>query len=79
MTDRHPNPARQPGTPEWLAANWRDYWTGPRHFYLDNPELADPEPTAAPPGSREKLAILCQRADAGQDLWHPDDGPPFDD
>jgi hypothetical protein len=36
-------------------------------------------PPAAPcqhqPGTPEKLAVLCQRARAGQDLWHKEDGP----
>lgn len=31
-------------------------------------------PTAAPPGSPEKLAILEERARNKQALWHPDDG-----
>lgn len=32
-----------------------------------------PEPTAARPNSPEKLAVLCARAEAGQELWHPND------
>jgi hypothetical protein len=30
-------------------------------------------PTDAPPGSAEKVAILMQRAQNKQSLWHPDD------
>jgi len=30
-------------------------------------------PTAAAPGSEEKIAVLEARMKAGQDLWHPDD------
>ncbi len=32
-----------------------------------------PFPTAALPGTPEKIAILAQRASLGQELWHPDD------
>jgi len=32
-----------------------------------------PFPTAALPGSPEKIAILSQRAGLGQELFHPDD------
>jgi hypothetical protein len=34
-----------------------------------------PEPTSAPPGSPEKVAILMERARKRQALWHPDDAP----
>jgi hypothetical protein len=34
-----------------------------------------PEPTSAPPGSAEKVAILEQRARLGLSLWHPHDAP----
>jgi len=30
-----------------------------------------PAPTAAPPGSEEKVRILVQRARLGVALWHP--------
>ncbi len=30
-------------------------------------------PTAAPPGSPEKVAVLEERARLNQSLWHPDD------
>ena len=32
-----------------------------------------PFPTSAAPGSPEKIAILAQRAQLRQELWHPDD------
>jgi len=32
-----------------------------------------PEPTQAPPGSAEKIAVLRARLAAGLELWHPDD------
>ena len=32
-----------------------------------------PFPTAALPGTQEKIAILTQRASLGQELFHPDD------
>jgi len=79
MTAPCPDPAKQPGTPEWLAANRRPYWGPLDHVYLQDPKLAEPEPTDAPPGSLAKLRELCARVEAGQDLWHPDDGPPDDD
>lgn len=31
------------------------------------------ESTEAPPGSEEKIKVLCQRASSGQHLWHPKD------
>ena len=34
-----------------------------------------PEPTAALPGSPEKIDVLTARAAAGQQLWHPLDAP----
>jgi hypothetical protein len=30
-------------------------------------------PTSAVPGSPEKLTVLEQRAESGENLWHPDD------
>lgn len=30
-------------------------------------------PTSAPPGSREKMAVLEARAELGESLWHPKD------
>jgi hypothetical protein len=40
-----------------------------------NGPAALPEPTDAPPGSPEKVAILEERARLGQALWHPHDAP----
>ena len=37
--------------------------------------LEPPEPTKALPGSREKVAVLEQRAGLGLALWHPGDEP----
>jgi hypothetical protein len=34
---------------------------------------AKSEPTAARPGSLEKLHVLAERAERGQPLWHPFD------
>jgi hypothetical protein len=31
-------------------------------------------PTAAAPGTPEKVAVLVARAERGEDLWHPLDG-----
>ncbi len=41
------------------------------NFY--GPAARPPRPTAALPGSREKVAVLIERARLKQDLWHPDD------
>ncbi len=32
-----------------------------------------PNPTAALPGSEEKIAVLMERARSNQGLWHPND------
>jgi hypothetical protein len=32
-------------------------------------------PTAAAPGSEEKVAVLMERARLGLSLWHPHDAP----
>ena len=32
-------------------------------------------PTAAPPGSAEKVDVLAERARLGLSLWHPHDAP----
>jgi len=37
--------------------------------------LAKPQPTTARAGSPAKLRVLASRAAAGQELWHPEDGP----
>lgn len=36
-------------------------------------EGEDFNPTDAPAGSAEKLAILAKRVEQGQPLWHPED------
>jgi hypothetical protein len=33
-----------------------------------------PTPTKAIQGSREKLEVLCRRAERGEELWHEEDG-----
>ena len=33
------------------------------------------QPTAAPPGSPEKVEVLAERAPLGLSLWHPHDAP----
>lgn len=38
------------------------------------PATVTPEPTPARPGSPEKLAVLEQRAERGEHLFHPLDG-----
>lgn len=30
-------------------------------------------PTGHPPGSKEKVEVLCARVIAGEELWHPED------
>lgn len=43
---------------------------------LDSRDYAPPEPkepTAAKPGSKEKIAVLADRFDRGESLWHEDD------
>ena len=35
--------------------------------------LKMPKPTAAPPGSREKLEVIRLRVERGEELWHPKD------
>lgn len=39
------------------------------------PVTPPPYPTTAPPGSPEKIAIMQQRAEARQELFHPKDAP----
>lgn len=65
---------------------WVDYYTpGIKELYPptskyakkgegnDFREGALPVPTAAPPGSLEKVAVLIARVKAREQLWHPDD------
>lgn len=68
---------------------WTCYYTpGVREQYpstsryarrgLDDFSGPSPEPvlpTAAPPGSEEKVRVLMERARRGQSLWHPADAP----
>jgi hypothetical protein len=44
---------------------------GPGNFFGSAP--LPPVPTKAPPGSPEKIALLSQRAQQRQELFHPDD------
>lgn len=41
-------------------------------------DQGEPEPTAAHPGTSEKMAVLAARASAGQRLHHRRDGPDYD-
>jgi hypothetical protein len=66
---------------------WSCYYTpGLREFYPSTSKFArrgfglfdgrvemPREPTQAPPGSPEKVAVLMERAKNRQALWHPDD------
>lgn len=40
---------------------------------LDFAPHAECQPTAAPPGSKEKIEVMCQRLARGEDLHHPND------
>jgi len=40
--------------------------------FIETPAMDD-GPTQAAPGSAEKLAVLCRRAQANKALFHPDD------
>lgn len=75
---------RKPGgRPRQLC--WTCYYTAgvrelypvcPRHtrkgVSLTAPKVW-PEPTAALPATAGKLAVLIERAERGEHLWHPDD------
>lgn len=37
------------------------------------------EPIDALPGSADKVAAIKRRIEAGEELWHPEDGPEGDD
>lgn len=54
------------------VAQVRDYW---RMLHRDA-ERPKPVPTAAAPGSREKIEELRRRATAGEELWHEADSAP---
>lgn len=55
----------RPSSPNVVEAAHRGAWFEPRG-------LPD-EPTSALPGSREKVMVMADRAEAGVDLWHPGD------
>lgn len=44
-----------------------------QHGSLPPPRLTKPEPTTAIPGTPEKVAVMAARAEAHQELWHPQD------
>jgi hypothetical protein len=68
---------------------WSCYYTpGVRDLYPSTSKFArrgvgdfngraclPPRPTAALPGTPEKVAVLIERARLRQDLWHPADAP----
>jgi hypothetical protein len=68
---------------------WSCYYTpGVRELYPSTSKFArrgvgdfngraclPPAPTAALPGTPEKVAVLIERARLRQDLWHPADAP----
>lgn len=62
-----------PGVKELYPGTGRGSRHGPGNVYRNAP-LA-PEPTAHPPGTAEKLAVMAARAEGGFRLWHPDDAP----
>ena len=86
MMCRHCNRVRS-NRPRGLC--WSCYYTpGVRERYPSTSKFArrgvqdrngilelPPEPTAALPGSPEKVAILEKRARLHQALWHPSDAP----
>jgi hypothetical protein len=45
---------------------------GDASFY--GPAKLPDRPTGAPPGSEEKIRIMMERANRGEQLFHPDDG-----
>jgi hypothetical protein len=47
-----------------------DRWLG---LGLEAPVRGPGRPTAALPGSPEKMAVLTARLEAGEPLWHPAD------
>ena len=48
-------------------------------FEPQDKEKVETPPTAALPGSREKLDILADRLRQGLPLWHPSDRLSYDD
>lgn len=61
----------RPGIREQYPSTSKFGRRGVGNFYGSAPLPV--RPTAAPPGSAEKLAILAERARLKQSLWHPDD------
>jgi hypothetical protein len=57
---------RYPSTSKYAHRGLDDFYGEP---------VAPPFPTAALPGSVEKVLVLQGRAQRGEALWHPDDGP----
>ncbi len=49
------------------------------NFEPTDKEQVETRPTAALPGSREKLDILADRLRQGLPLWHPSDRLTYDD
>ena len=86
MLCRHCNRSRT-NRPRGLC--WTCYYTpGLRDLYPSTSKFArrglgifngrvqyPPVPTAAPPGTPEKVAVLQERARSGLSLWHPLDAP----
>lgn len=50
---------------------------GPRRGMPDFCPRPCPSPTAAQPGSEEKVRVLLERAEQGVELWHTDDVTAF--
>lgn len=69
----------------WRNRVVRDCYPPLKGFHLDGVSADNslkrpmPRPTEAPPGSPEKLAVLCKRAAAEQQLFHPEDRTHEDD
>lgn len=60
-----------PGVREQYPSTSKFGRRGPGNFYGKAP--LPPFPTAALPGSPEKVDLLCQRAQMRQELFHPAD------
>jgi hypothetical protein len=62
-----------PGVREQYPSTSKFARRGVRDF--NGKVILDEQPTAAPPGSPEKVAVLIERARRGISLWHPADAP----
>lgn len=55
----------------------KDLYPPPSKYCVMGLGLTEPKnkpiPTTAMPGTAEKVAVLCQRAERGEALWHPRD------